>query len=162
MPTDSSPNAVLLEEELMPLVRERLAAGQKVRYLPFRGVSMLPMLRQGIDTVELAPLPEKLQKYDLPVYQYPSGKYVMHRIVKVRKDHCICLGDNTYSYETIRREQMLGIVSAFRRGEKRIEANAWHYRLYCRLWVASFPLRKLLKRAKRRIKSWAFWRASHP
>ena len=67
MPTDSLPNAVLLEEELMPLIRERLAAGQKVRYLPFRGVSMLPMLRQGIDTVELAPLPEKLQKYDLPV-----------------------------------------------------------------------------------------------
>ena len=152
MPTDSSPNAVLLEEELMPLVREWLAAGQKVRYLPFRGVSMLPMLRQGIDTVELAPLPEKLQKYDLPVYQYPSGKYVMHRIVKVRKDHCICLGDNTYSYETIRREQMLGIVSAFKRGEKRIETDAWSYKLYCRLWVASFPLRKLLKRGKGWIK----------
>ena len=144
---DSSHNAVILEEELMPLIRERLAAGQKVRYLPFRGMSMLPMLRQGIDTVELAPLPEKLQKYDLPVYQYPSGKFVMHRIVKVEKDHCICLGDNTYSYETIRREQMLGIVSAFKRGEKRIEANAFSYRLYCRIWVAAFPTRKFLKRA---------------
>ena len=144
---DSSHNAVILESELMPLIRERLAAGQKVRYLPFRGMSMLPMLRQGIDTVELAPLPEKLQKYDLPVYQYPSGKYVMHRIVKVCEDHCICLGDNTYSYETIRREQMLGIVSAFKRGEKRIEANAFSYRLYCRIWVAAFPTRKFLKRA---------------
>ena len=144
---DSSHNAVILESELMPLIRERLAAGQKVRYLPFRGMSMLPMLRQGIDTVELAPLPEKLSKYDLPVYQYPSGKYVMHRIVKVCEDHCICLGDNTYSYETIRREQMLGIVSAFKRGEKRIEANAFSYRLYCRIWVAAFPTRKFLKRA---------------
>ena len=109
----------------MPLIRERLAAGQRVRYLPFRGVSMLPMLRQGIDTVELAPLPERLKKYDLPVYQYPSGKYVMHRIVKVRKDHYICLGDNTYNYEIIRRDQMLGLVSAFKRGEKRIETDAF-------------------------------------
>ena len=152
MPTDSLHNAVILEDELMPLIRERLAAGQKVRYLPFRGMSMLPMLRQGIDTVELAPLPEKLSKYDLPVYQYPSGKYVMHRIVKVEKNHCICLGDNTYSYETIRREQMLGIVSAFKRGEKRIEADAWQYRLYCRLWVASYPMRKLFRKAKLRLK----------
>ena len=147
MPTDSLPNALIIEAELMPLIRERLAAGQRVRYLPFRGVSMMPMLRQGIDTVELAPLPEKLSKYDLPVYQYPSGKYVMHRIVKVRKDHCICLGDNTYQYEKIRREQMLGIVSAFKRGDKRIETDAFSYRLYCRIWVAAFPARKFLKRA---------------
>jgi hypothetical protein len=145
MSTDSLHNAIILEDELMPLIRERLAAGQRVRYLPFRGYSMLPMLRQGIDTVELAPLPEKLSKYDLPVYQYPSGKYVMHRIVKVEKNHCICLGDNTYSYEVIRREQMLGIVSAFKRGTKRIEANAFSYRLYCRIWVAAFPARKFLK-----------------
>lgn len=48
MPTDSLHNAIILEDELMPLLRERLAAGQSMRYLPFRGVSMLPMLRQGI------------------------------------------------------------------------------------------------------------------
>ena len=138
---------MLPEEELMPLVRECLAAGRRVRYLPFRGVSMLPMLRQEIDSVELAPLPKRLKKYDLPVYQYPSGKYVMHRIVKVRKDHYICLGDNTYQYEKIRREQMLGIVSAFKRGDKRIETDAFSYRLYCRIWVAAFPVRKFLKRA---------------
>ena len=92
----SSSNPIILGDELMELVRSRLAAGQKVRYLPFVGVSMLPMLRMGKDAVELAPLPEKLQKYDLPVYQYPSGKYVMHRVVEVREDHYICLGDNTY------------------------------------------------------------------
>ena len=144
----SSAEHMIPEEELMPLIRERLAAGQSVRYLPFRGVSMLPMLRQGLDSVELSPLPEKLKKYDLPVYQYPSGKYVMHRVVRVLPDHYICLGDNTYAYEHIRHEQMLGVVSAFKRGDKRIEVNAAGYRWYCRLWCASYPLRKLLKRAK--------------
>jgi hypothetical protein len=139
---------MIVEAELMPLVRERLAAGQRVRYLPFRGISMLPMLRQGVDTVELAPLPEKLKKYDLPVYQYPNGKYVMHRIVAVKDDHYLCLGDNTYAYERIAHEQMLGVVSAFKRGKKRIEVDSLLYRLYCRAWVISYPLRKLLKRAK--------------
>lgn len=136
----------------MPLIRERLAAGQKVRYLPFRGVSMLPMLRQGKDAVELAPLPAKLKKYDLPVYQYPSGKYVMHRVVAV-KDNCyICLGDNTWEYETIHPEWMIGLVSAFKRGDKRISVESRGYRLYCRLWVALFPVRKFLIRVKRRIR----------
>ena len=152
MPTDSLHNAIILEDELMPLIRERLASGQRVRYLPFRGYSMLAMLRQGIDTVELAPLPEKLRKYDLPVYQYPSGKYVMHRIVRVRENDYICLGDNTYSYEVIRREQMLAIVSAFKRGNKRIETDAFPYRLYCRIWVATFPVRRFLRRVKGWIK----------
>lgn len=138
------------EEELLPLLRERLAAGQTIRYLPFRGVSMLPMLRQGKDAVEIAPLPEKLRKYDLPVYQYPSGKIVMHRVVEVREDHYVCLGDNTYTYEKIAPEQLIAVVRAFRRGDRRISVDDPGYRLYCRVWVALFPVRKCWKR----VKSW--------
>lgn len=137
-----------MEEELLPLIRERLAAGQTIRYLPFRGVSMLPMLRQGKDVVELSPLPPQLKKYDLPVYQYPSGKVVMHRVVGVKPDHYICLGDNTYEYEHINPGQLIGVVSAFKRGEKRIPVDDAGYRLYSRIWVATFPLRKFLRRAK--------------
>lgn len=149
---DSSREHLIPGEELMPLLRERLAAGQTVRYLPFRGVSMRPMLRQGKDAVELAPLPEKLKKYDLPVYQYPSGKYVMHRVVEVREDHYICLGDNTYEYEHIQPEWLIAVVSAFKRGDRRISTDAWGYRLYARVWVAMFPVRRLLKRLKGRIR----------
>ena len=140
------------EEVLMPLLRERLAAGQTVRYLPFRGISMLPMLRQGKDSVELAPLPEKLKKYDLPLYQYPSGKYVMHRVVDVTDTHYICLGDNLTDRETICPEQMIAVVSAFRRGEKRISVEDPRYRLFCRVWVALFPLRKGFRRVKRLLR----------
>lgn len=145
---DSLHETFLGEEDLMPLIRERLAAGQTIRYLPFRGISMLPMLRQGKDQVELSPLPEKLKKYDLPIYQYPSGKYVMHRVVKVRQDGYVCLGDNTYSYEYIKPDQMIAVVSAFRRGDKRICVDAPGYRLYCRVWCALYPVRKFLVRGK--------------
>ena len=141
---------------MLALVREQLAQGRKVRYLPFQGISMLPMLRQGIDSVELSPLPDKLKKYDLPVYQYPSGKVVMHRVVAVRETDYLCRGDNTYSYETITHDQMIGVVSAFRRGEKRIEVSAPAYRLYSRVWCALFPVRKFMRRAyhwlRRRLK----------
>ena len=153
MPMDSSTERMILGEELMPLVKERLAAGQTIRYFPFRGLSMLPMLRQGKDMVELSPLPPKLKKYDLPVYQYPSGKYVMHRVVDVKEDHYICLGDNTYEYEKIKPEEMIGLVTAFKRGEKRIEVDNPVYGVYCRIWCAIFPARKGLRCTKSRINS---------
>ena len=50
-------------DELVPVITERLRAGQSVCFSP-KGISMLPMLRQGIDTVTLSPLPEKIKKYD--------------------------------------------------------------------------------------------------
>ena len=146
---DSCSDHMILADELLPLLREHLAMGQKIHYLPFQGVSMLPMLRQHFDSVELAPLPDKLKKYDLPVYQYPSGKVVMHRIVKVREQDYICLGDNTYSYEYIRPEQMIALVSAFKRGERRIEVTNPLYRAYARIWVAIYPLRKFLRLLRR-------------
>ena len=52
----------------LALLRDQMAEGRSVRYIPFRGCSMMPLLRQGKDTVELSPLPVKLNKYDLPVY----------------------------------------------------------------------------------------------
>ena len=147
----SSADKLILGEELLPLLRERLAAGQTIRYLPFRGFSMLPMLRQGIDRVELAPLPEKLEKYDLPVYQYPSGKVVMHRVVDVKQDHYICRGDNTYSDEYITEDMLIGKVTAFLRGEKRIEVTDPVYRWYARCWVAIYPVRRVWVLGKRRL-----------
>ena len=146
----SSPN--IDEEALMLLVRERLAAGYKVRYLPFKGVSMLPMLRQGKDRVELGPLPAQLKKYDLPVYRMPSGKYLMHRILKITPTHYICLGDNTLEYETILPEQMIGVVTAFERNGKRIEVTHPVYRLYCLIWSHTRPARLLYKRFREKTK----------
>lgn len=130
----------------MELVRERTAAGQSVRYLPFRGISMLPMLRQGRDQVEVSPLPSRLKKYDLPVYQYPSGKYVMHRVVEVKDDHYICNGDNLLQMETVYPHQMIALVTAFTRDGKRIEVTDPKYQLYCRFWCVTRPVRHIWKR----------------
>lgn len=142
----------LQEEDLIPLLRERLEAGHSVRYLPFRGTSMLPLLRQGKDAVEVSPLPEKLQKYDLPVYRYPSGKYVMHRIVGFEKDGYICLGDNTYQYEHITRDMMLGVVTTIRRGDRNISVQSPWYGMYCRIWCALYPLRRMVHMAKKKLR----------
>ena len=143
------PSKVALEtsmESLMPLFMEQFAAGGSVTFSP-RGVSMLPMLRQGVDMVKLSPLPGELKKYDLPLYRYPNGKYVLHRIVSVGADGYRCMGDNTYFYEDVKPEYLIAVVTAFKRGNRWISVDAWHYRLYCRLWVGTYALRWFMKRA---------------
>lgn len=128
----------------MPLIRQQLAAGHSVRFGP-KGTSMRPMLRQGIDTVELSPLPETLKKYDLPLYQRQNGQYVLHRIIEAG-DTYICMGDNQFDPEPgLTREQMIGIVTAFFRGEKRRSVDCWQYRFYCRFWHFSRPVRRCFR-----------------
>ena len=125
----------------MPLIRETLTAGKSVEFSP-RGTSMLPMLRQGMDRVVLSPLPERLQKYDLPLYQRENGQYVLHRIVKVGKT-ITCMGDNQIDPEEgLQESQMIGLVTAFYRGNKKISVTDWRYWLYCRIWPVSRPARR--------------------
>ena len=136
---------------LMPLFRERLAAGQKIQFSP-RGVSMLPMLRQGIDSVILSPVPEKLKKYDLPLYQRDDGKYILHRIVEVGETYT-CIGDNQYACERgLRHDQMIAVVTAFTRGKREISVRYPLYRIYCILWHHSRSARYFLLRVKNKLR----------
>lgn len=131
--------------QIMPMIREYLAAGKTVKFSP-RGVSMLPMLRQGIDSVVLSPLPEKLSKYDLPLYQRDNGKFVLHRIVGAG-DTYTCIGDNQFELEHgLRHDQMIAVVTAFYRGKKYYSVNDWRYQLYCRFWHYSRGLRHFWRR----------------
>ena len=127
---------------MIGMLAEQLGEGQMLRHVGFRGRSMLPMLRQKTDFVDLAKPSEHLRKYDLPMYVGPSGKYVMHRIVKVGEGHYICRGDNTYRPEYIDPQQIVAVVRAFYRGNKRIEVDSAAYKAYCRIWCAVYPLRK--------------------
>ena len=139
-----SDSAIHLEEAL-PAMQEALARGSLVRFMP-NGTSMLPMLRQGIDSVTLSPVPEKLRKYDLPLYRRDNGQFVIHRIVKAGETYT-CVGDNQFALERgLRRDQMIAIVTSFSRGEKDVSVTALSYRIYCRLWHYTRPLRHLWRR----------------
>lgn len=135
-------------EELMPLIRECLDHGKSLRFSP-RGISMLPMLRQGIDSVVLSPVPGKLKKYDLPLYQRENGKYILHRIIGAGTTYT-CMGDNQLVEEPgIRQEQLLAVVTGFYRGETYHSVDEPAYRLYCRFWHYSRPLRRFWRRGVR-------------
>lgn len=134
-------------DELAPLFIERLELGQFVKFSP-KGISMLPMIRQGIDTVTLAPIVKPLKKYDIPLYRRDDGKYVLHRIVGVGETY-VCMGDNQFTKELgLRHDQMIAAVSSFTRGDKEYSVNALSYKLYCRAWHYSRFPRRVLRAVK--------------
>ena len=132
-----NPTVYQLElDSLMPIIREQLAAGQSVRFSP-RGISMLPMLRQGKDAVLISPVTGMLKKYDLPLYRRDDGKYILHRIVAV-SDTYTCCGDNQTTLETgVRHDQIIAVVTAFYRGNRSFSSDFFLYKLYARCWVAA-------------------------
>lgn len=144
---DSSSDKQYLLRDLMPLIREGLADGKRIRFSP-KGTSMLPMLRQGIDNVILAPLTRKLCKYDIPLYQRDNGQYVLHRIVGVGESYT-CIGDNQFEKETgVRQDQMIAVVVGFTRGDREYSTAELGYRCYCRFWHYSRPVRCFWRRGK--------------
>ena len=142
---DFLPKMDIRLEQVHPLMQEFLREGKTVKFSP-RGISMLPMLRQGIDSVVLSPVPEKLKKYDLPLYQRDDGKYILHRIVEVGETYT-CIGDNQFDFETgVRHDQVIAVVIAFTRGQRLHRVNELPYRLYCRFWHYSRPVRHFWRR----------------
>lgn len=136
----------LLDSE--PVIREVTESGGEIRIFP-KGTSMLPLLRQGRDSVVLVKAEGELSRGDIPLYKRDDGSYVLHRIVKVEQDgtYTMC-GDNQTTLETgIRPEQIIATVSAIYRKDKRVEKSALSYRLYVFLW-RSFFIRKVYFKAR--------------
>lgn len=138
-------------EYLMPIFRERLAYGQSVQFSP-QGTSMLPMIRQDIDSVVISPVSQKLKKYDIPLYQRDNGKYILHRIVEAG-DTYACMGDNQFVREYgLRDDQIIGCVTEFYRDGKKHSTDETGYRLYCRVWYHSRHFRHFWRRVIRKLK----------
>lgn len=114
------------------------------------GTSMRPMLRNKKDTVIIRPLTGKLKKYDVALYK-KRNMYVLHRIVKIESNGYVICGDNCVNLERdITDKQIIGKLEGFYRGEQQISLNNFWYKLYCRIWVALYPMRCLVKKFRLR------------
>lgn len=112
------------------------------------GVSMFPMLRNRRDTIIIRPYEGRLKKYDVPLYKRGSN-YILHRIIEVRPDSYVICGDNCIQKEYgITDEQILGVLTGFYRGSKKIDMDSLGYRLYVRVWCRLYPVRKLYGRMR--------------
>ena len=112
------------------------------------GVSMWPMLRSRRDTIVIEPIRGRLKRFDVPLY-HRNGKLILHRVIRVLPEGYDIRGDNCLGTEkNVGEDCMLGVLTGFWRGEKKVELSSFGYRSYVRVWHGIFPLRALSKRLR--------------
>ena len=112
------------------------------------GTSMMPMIRERIDTVKLVRVTRKLQKYDVILYERPDQTYVLHRIVGVKKqkdkEFYILCGDNQTALErNVLVSQVIAVMEGYYRGEEYINNTNASYMRYAKRRVRSRKWRKM-------------------
>lgn len=122
------------------------------------GFSMRPFLRSGEDMVLIERKPQaRCRKYDAVLYRRPSGKYVLHRIVKVREGDYVLCGDNCWDREPgVTDDQILGVLTAVIRKGQKIDVQQPKYRLAVRIWCALYPVRAVVIYTRGKI--WNIWK----
>jgi hypothetical protein len=116
------------------LIREVLASGGEFRLYP-HGTSMLPLIRQGVDSVALRGLDRAVQKYDILFYQRRDGSYILHRVKEVTDQGLILWGDNHTMLEYgVTEDMIIGYAARIFRGETELDCQSLRYRLYLWLW----------------------------
>ena len=137
---------------LEPIIAEKLNAGATVTIQP-KGTSMLPLIRQGQDEVILKKPTGRLKKYDIPFYKRESGQFVLHRIVKVRKNDYVICGDNQTDYEyNITDDMVLAVVDAIIKDGKTIPVTDKEYLNYCKKHLLNIKIRRIIGRIKKMVK----------
>ena len=118
------------------------------------GVSMMPLLRQRRDIIEIKKKePGRCKKYDVVLYKR-GEKYILHRILRVLPDGYLIAGDhNTFVETDVTDDMILGVMTRVIRNGRSITVDNPFYRLYVHLWCDCYPLRMFLLHGKAKRRS---------
>ncbi len=108
----------MADKERLPLaalesvIREELAGGGSA-VINIRGVSMLPLMKEGDCNVRIVPPVFPLKKYEIPFYKRADGQFVLHRVIRVKKDGYLCRGDHQVVKEfPVTEDMVIGVADA--------------------------------------------------
>lgn len=132
-------------EDVLPLMEATLEAGAPFSFFQ-RGTSMLPMLREGIDSVRLvSPKQREPLKGEVALYRRRSGAFVLHRIISVEKNGTFtACGDNQGVLERgIPTDSIIAVLDGFYRAGEWVSADDKDYKKYVKKRMMSRHLRSL-------------------
>lgn len=108
-----------------------------------KGKSMLPLLRENRDVMVIDKKTEqRCKRLDAVLYK-SGGRYVLHRVIRVRDDDYVIVGDNCRRLEYgITDDDVLGVLTAvIRNGRREVSMDSPVCRFYAHLWCDLFPIR---------------------
>ena len=121
---------------------------------PTFGVSMLPMLKSGRDSVVIYPKKSRLSIYDVALYKR-GDDYVLHRVIGLTDSGYIIRGDNCYSDENVSEERVIGVLTEYFKKDKRIALTDNKYMRYVKRRVKYYPIRRFFVLTKLKIRGFA-------
>ena len=114
---------------------------------PIAGTSMMPLLKEGRDRVELKPYcHERLKKGDVVLYKKNDGTLVLHRIIKTENgEFFTVLGDHQFNNdEWVNKNQIIAVACGFFiKGRYGTEKTRW-YRMYKKIWLCNLNVRRMI------------------
>lgn len=137
-------------ESLIEVILLQLKTGQKAN-LTVTGYSMMPMLHQYRDTVQLKPVDGALQPGNIALYLRDSGRYVLHRVIRLIPEGYLFCGDNQAELEPVRQDQLIAVVDGYTKNGRIRRLDTVGYQLYCFVFVKLFWIRKYYIRLRRRL-----------
>ena len=115
--------------------------------VPIAGTSMMPLLKEGRDRVELKPYcHERLKKGDVVLYKKNDDTLVLHRIIKTENgEFFTVLGDHQFNNdEWVNKNQIIAVACGFFiKGRYVNEKTRW-YRLYKKIWLCNLNFRRII------------------
>lgn len=115
------------------------------------GTSMMPLLRQQKDLIEIHKIDRKIKKYDVALYKR-NGKYILHRCIKVTSKGYVFAGDhNTIKEYDVTDDMIIGLMGKVIREGKEVALSSFSYRLYSFIWVNFFYVKVALLKSRRML-----------
>lgn len=129
--------------EYLDMVCQALNEGKTHVPVPVAGGSMTPFLHPG-DTVFLDLLDSPPKKGDIILFTRPDGRYILHRIVKVRRDGSfILLGDAQTEREVVDGiHRIRARVTGARHKGALLTPKSLRWRFFATVWMYVVPFRQ--------------------
>ncbi len=112
--------------------------------IPLDGDSMRPLIRRNRDLVSIIPLTRPVKRGDVVLFEYPAGRYVVHRVRRIEKGRVQTLGDHCWNPDPwMPHDCVLGLVTEVERSGRTIPFHTPLARGLGRVWMVLLPLRRL-------------------
>ena len=123
------------------------------------GNSMWPTLKSKKQSVVIKAKTQKLQPFDVALYERQPNVYVLHRVIQDTEEGYITCGDSQFTLELVDEDKVFGVMEGFYRGKKYIEVTDKKYIAKTKRWYKNKNWRRfriktflLSQRIKNKIK----------